>query len=198
MHSLYEIETTVKRSAKAQGLSWGVSEEIGKAIRVLEQAEMGGLEAFNRLIEKGLNNLIKFEDINQKDKNNLCPIHFGLFYLDQSHKKNIHKEIKIDELIEPLITLPFLCKAAKKNLVYFQFNHKKLKLSISPSDLVSLSNENIPNIINNFSLKISSERKINYSKETWNKLYKLSLETFVEETEEKKLSGAGAGLTDND
>ena len=29
-------------------------------------------------------------------------------------------------------------------------------------------------------------------------LYKLSLDTFVEETEEKKISGAGAGLTDND
>ena len=32
----------------------------------------------------------------------------------------------------------------------------------------------------------------------WNELYKLSENTFVEESEEKKLSGAGAGLTDND
>ena len=39
MHSLYEIETTVKRSAKSQGLSWGISEEIGKSIRILEQKQ---------------------------------------------------------------------------------------------------------------------------------------------------------------
>ncbi len=198
MHSLYEIETTVKRSAKAQGLSWGVSEEIGKAIRFLEQAEMKGLEAFNRLIEKGLDNLIKLKDIDQKNKNNLCPIHLGLFYLDQSHKKNLHREIKIDELIEPLITIPFLLKAAKKNLIYFHFNHKQFDLSISPSDVISLSNIDIPKSLNNFSLMITAKRKTNYSEETWNKLYKLSLETFVEETEGKKLTGAGAGLTDND
>ena len=45
MHSLYEIETTVKRSAKSQGLSWGVSEEIGKAVRVLEPVSYTHLRA---------------------------------------------------------------------------------------------------------------------------------------------------------
>ena len=32
----------------------------------------------------------------------------------------------------------------------------------------------------------------------WNELYKLSENTFVEETDSLKQSGAGAGLTDND
>ena len=32
----------------------------------------------------------------------------------------------------------------------------------------------------------------------WSELYKLSEETFVEETESLKIGGAGAGLTDND
>ena len=131
-----------------------------------------------------------YEEVNLKEA--------GLFYLDQSHKKNLHREIKIDELIEPLITIPFLLKAAKKNLIYFHFNHKQFDLSISPSDVISLSNIDIPKSLNNFSLMITAKRKTNYSEETWNKLYKLSLETFVEETEGKKLTGAGAGLTDND
>ena len=47
-------------------------------------------------------------------------------------------------------------------------------------------------------MKISNKRQPQYSEETWDRLYELSLETFVEESEEKKLSGAGAGLTDND
>ena len=50
MHSLYEIETTVKRVARHQGLSWGVAEEAGKVVRALEQSELPGLESFNRLI----------------------------------------------------------------------------------------------------------------------------------------------------
>jgi len=36
MKSLSEIDTTSKRASKAVGFSWGVAEEIGKAIRNLE------------------------------------------------------------------------------------------------------------------------------------------------------------------
>ena len=50
MHSLYEIETTVKRVTKHQGLSWGIAEEAGKIVRILEQSELPGLESFNRLL----------------------------------------------------------------------------------------------------------------------------------------------------
>ena len=38
----------------------------------------------------------------------------------------------------------------------------------------------------------------NFSKQDWSNLYKLSEETFVEETESLKKVAAGAGLTDND
>ena len=43
--------------------------------------------------------------INQIDTNNLCPIHFGLFYLDQSHKSDLQKEIKFQSIFEPLIII---------------------------------------------------------------------------------------------
>ena len=36
MKSLSEIETTSKRATRAAGFSWGVSEEVGKCIRLLE------------------------------------------------------------------------------------------------------------------------------------------------------------------
>ena len=36
MKSLSEIETTVKRASKAAGISWGISEDVGKSIRILE------------------------------------------------------------------------------------------------------------------------------------------------------------------
>ena len=63
---------------------------------------------------------------------------------------------------------------------------------------ISFDKKNIPPQANNIILDISNQRQKQYSDETWNYLYELSLETFVEESEEKKLSGAGAGLTDND
>ena len=42
------------------------------------------------------------------------------------------------------------------------------------------------------------ENRDSFNIEEWNELYKLSEETFVEENESLKQSGAGAGLTDND
>ena len=34
MHSLYEIETTVKRVTKHQGLTWGIAEQAGKIVNM--------------------------------------------------------------------------------------------------------------------------------------------------------------------
>ena len=42
------------------------------------------------------------------------------------------------------------------------------------------------------------ENKNNFSEKDWKNLYRLSEETFVDETESSKESSAGAGLTDND
>jgi len=198
MHSLYEIETTVKRSAKSQGLSWGVSEEIGKAVRVLEQSGLQGLESFKNIIDYGFDNLIKLSDINQKETSDLCPIHFGIFFQDQSHLKEMHQTFEFKSLQEPLICIPFLIKAAKKNLIYFHIHSDNLKISITPSEMTSIDQNKIPNLVNNFSIHVTPQRQSQYSDKTWEDLYQLSLETFVEETEEKKLSGAGAGLSDND
>ena len=36
MKSFSEIETTSKRASKAAGFSWGIAEEVGKGIKILE------------------------------------------------------------------------------------------------------------------------------------------------------------------
>ena len=64
----------------------------------------------------------------------------------------------------------------------------------------------IPNNINNdkivFKAKEISieflENNNSFSIKEWKELYRLSEETFVEETDSSKKKGAGAGLTDND
>ena len=198
MRSLSEIDVTSKRATRAVGFSWGISEEVGKAIRVLEQSNLAGLESFKRIIDLGFNNLDKLLEVSQTNTSNLCPIHFGLFFLDQSHKKNLHQTFHFESLVEPLVSLPFLLKAAKKNLIYFHLDSKEIILNISPGSLFSVDKNQIPQLISKFSLTLTTKREILFSQKTWDDLYKISLETFVDESEEKKNSGAGAGLTDND
>ena len=150
------------------------------------------------IIDLGFDNLNKLLEVNQKNTNNLCPIHFGLFFLDQSHKNNLHQTFHFENLVEPLVSLPFLIKAARKNLIYFHLDSKELVLNISPGSLFSVDKNQIPQVISKFSLTLTTQREIQFSPKTWDDLYKLSLETFVDESEEKRISGAGAGLTDND
>ena len=198
MHSLYEIETTVKRVARHQGLSWGIAEEAGKIVRSLEQSELPGLESFNRLISFPYNKCETVIDLTKNNHKNLCPIHFSIFFLDQSHATDLHQSFKFLNMQEPLLAIPLLIKAAQKNLISFEFTSTELKFFISSGNIMILDKNQIPHQSNNITMKITNKRQPQYSEETWDRLYELSLETFVEESEEKKLSGAGAGLTDND
>ena len=47
MISLSEIDTTTKRAAKAMGFSWGVAEEVGKNMRLLELYGLPGVKNLN-------------------------------------------------------------------------------------------------------------------------------------------------------
>ena len=47
MKSLSEIDTTSKRASRAMGFSWGISEEVGKSIRLLELFNLKGIKNLN-------------------------------------------------------------------------------------------------------------------------------------------------------
>ena len=51
MKSLSEIETISKRSSRAAGYSWGVAEEIGKNIRLLEIFSLPGIKNLNNFFK---------------------------------------------------------------------------------------------------------------------------------------------------
>ena len=52
MKSFSEIETVSKRSSKAAGFSWGISEEVGKNIRLLEMFGLPGIKNLNGYLKK--------------------------------------------------------------------------------------------------------------------------------------------------
>ena len=52
MRSLSEIDTTSKRASRAAGYSWGISEEVGKNIRMLEMFGLPGIRNLNDYFDK--------------------------------------------------------------------------------------------------------------------------------------------------
>ena len=95
--------------------------------------------------------------------------------------------------------MPFVSRAS-------EIIGKRLFLKLDSNEFLLNFNNNIcSNFINNEIIKIANivtirvlENIDSFSKKEWEQLYKLSEETFVEESDSLKETAAGAGLTDND
>ena len=203
MKSLSEIETTSKRASRASGYSWGISEEVGKCIRLLEMFSFKGVKNLNEYFKEKKDK--KFENLNLIDENNeclkfsYCPIILGVSFLDQIKNLEKIKTINFSKIAYPLLFLPFLSKSSEVigKKIFFKFEKNEFLLNINVNIATNLLNENCPNLATNAEVKIL-ENNDNFMEQDWKSLYQLSEKTFVEETESLKKGAAGAGLTDND
>ena len=202
MRSFSEIETVSKRASSAAGFSWGIAEEIGKSIKSLELFGLPGIINLNLYLKKIKTNhpkkIQKIENENKTNDKELCPIYFGVAFLDQCTELEKLKSIKFYNVNYPLLILPFISKASeisgKKILV--QFNNTSFLTNFNKSILSKNIDKKVNPLANEISIEFLENKNL-FSDQDWNELYKLSEETFVEESESLKLKGAGAGLTDN-
>jgi len=202
MRSFSEIETISKRASRGAGFSWGVSEEIGKSVRLLEMFGLPGILYLKSYLEQ-INNhnfqkisLISAENIS----NNIpyCPISVGVNFMDQTHNLEKIDKINFSNLAYPLLAVPFLSRSSeiigKKILLNlenfkFLFNYNQSIFSNFDCSLITKTSK----FFISFNENVDS-----FDKTTWDTLYKISQKTFVDETESSKKTSAGAGLTDND
>ena len=203
MRSLSEIETAVKRASRAIGFSWGVAEEVGKCVRLLELFGLPGIKNVNQyFIDKKVK---KFENLNLIIEKNLtasepfCPIILGVSFLDQIKTMESLKKIEFTSIAYPILFLPFLSRASEiiGKKIHIKFDQKEILLNLNMNIYSNILNQELKVIANNVEVKFL-ENLDNFTDSEWQNLYKLSENTFVEESESLKQGGAGAGLTDND
>ena len=203
MKSLSEIETISKRSSRALGFSWGIAEEVGKNIRILEMLGLAGIKNLNYYFrvrgKKKFDNLNVINKDNKKTKLEFCPIIAGLSFLDQVRSLEKLKEIKFEKVGFPLLFLPFISRASEVigKKLQLEIDNKIFLMNYNNSVYSNSLNEGVIEVGNNILIKFR-ENIDSFRENEWNELYKLSEETFVEENENLKISTAGAGLTDND
>ena len=204
MQSFSEIDTTSKRASKAAGFAWGIAEEIGKNMRNLEMFGLPGVKNLNLYLKKIKKNPTekakKIEKENRPQSKEFCPIYCGTSFLDNCKMLESLKLIKFFNVSYPLLLLPFLSRASdivgKKISVQYEDNNFLLNFdktifskNIKSNHIISSTKEITIEFL---------ENNNSFSAQEWKELYKLSEETFVEETDSLKKKGAGAGLTDND
>ena len=203
MRSLSEIETAVKRASRATGFSWGVAEEVGKCVRLLELFGLPGIKNVNQyFIDKKVK---KFENLNLIIEKNLtasepfCPIILGVSFLDQIKTMESLKKIEFTNIAYPILFLPFLSRASEiiGKKIHIKFDQNEILLNLNVNIYSNILNQELKVIANNVEVQFL-ENMDNFTDSEWQNLYKLSENTFVEESESLKQGGAGAGLTDND
>ena len=202
MRSLSEIDVTAKRASKAMGFSWGISEEIGKNVRLLELFGLPGL--------KNLNNYFKiykrksFQNISLISKSNIskipyCPIISGVNFLDQISVLEELNEIDFENVAFPILFIPFLSRSSEiiGKKIFLKLDKKEFLLNFNQTIYTNIVDQLVIEKANTVRLSFI-ENNNSFSDKEWQEIYKLSENTFVEENDSLKKHGAGAGLTDND
>ena len=203
MISLSEIETTSKRATRAAGFSWGVAEEVGKNMRLLELFGLSGVKNLNEYFKsykkENYKSIQTFSETNEASSIPYCPIELGINFLDQVTFIEKFQKINFKNIAFPILFLPFLsrssealgkrifCKIDQKEFL-FNFNQTIYSNYLKSEILKSCELINISFL----------ENTNTFSQDEWEEIYKLSENTFVEENESLKKDAAGAGLTDND
>ena len=202
MRSYSEIDTAAKRASKGIGFSWGVSEEVGKNIRLLEMFGLPGLKNLNQYYkifkEKNFQNLSLVSKENSS-KIPYCPIIAGINFLDQINNLEELGEIKFENLSFPILFIPFVSRASEiiGKRIFLTIDEKEFLLNFNQSIYSNYLSDDILEKSDQIKIKFI-ENKNMFSEKKWQELYKLSEDTFVEETDKLKQNAAGAGLTDND
>ena len=202
MMSFSEIETVSKRASKAIGYSWGIAEEIGKSVRILEMFNLPGISTLNQYLKKIKNNhpkkLKNILKINKSD-DELCPIYTGVRILDNCNQLEDLNVIKFFNINYPLLIIPFLSRSSEiiNKPIHVILDQGKYILNCNKTILTNIEKSNNCKISKELTIQFEENKNL-FTDTEWKELYKLSEDTFVPETDSLKNSAAGAGLTDND
>jgi hypothetical protein len=203
MKSLSEIDTVSKRSSRAAGYSWGIAEEVGKNVRLLEFFSLPGIKNLNCFLNNKKNiileNLSLITEDNNTNNSQYCPVIAGVNFLDQIKTLENLSEINFKNIAYPILFLPFVSRASEivGKRILLKLDEKEFLMNFNNCIYSNFFKQEIIKIAERVSIKILKNED-SFSENEWKELYKLSEETFVEENESLKQSGAGAGLTDND
>ena len=213
-HSLNEIDAQAKRAARGAGLSWGISEETGKAVRWLASHDLPGVASLADLL--GRIDQVAAETLAPKTLNgvwasfsgHLCPLLGGAALNDCADLLARNREIRMQNVLHPILLVPFAAWAAlhiKAPVavswlkVTFATDGRKLAVNgpaeqinaQTAADVVCKKADALSNA------KAPSDRG-SVGGTAWARLGEFALRTYAPATEESRLLGAGAGVSDND
>jgi len=220
-YSYYEVYTNTQRAFSGLGFTYGSDEDAAFITTWLEVFGLDGIKLLTFKIEEldnTFNTSIDPSKINHEfDFNNKSCLMIGpglIDYLMSKINKRDGFKLTLKNCSDPIFLIPLLYKYAKKN-IYSQFLFdQKIDAQITNKN-ISVNRDIIStNYQRNFDLlltkKILNEQKldinipssntnnllskgINLDRKSWDQISKIAFRTFVPESEESRVKGAGGG-----
>ena len=207
--SLNEIEATAKKAARGAGYPWGLAEEAGKATRWLCSHELDGCAALARLLvqvdgdDPAIWSPVSSDAVWSASGGLLCPLATGASISDRAHEIS-RWEIRLGEITEPILLAPFAAYVAQCvgkpvsvefSEARFSTDGERISLSGMPPKNSSRASIAIGGAVDQPTKRC---QRADPDAEDWKTLSAFAHRTYAPATEESRLKGAGAGLSDND
>lgn len=206
--SLNEIEATAKRAARGAGYGWGLAEEAGKATRWLCAQGLDGVAALARLLERDFAGHLDRHSPDCTDAvwtgvGDLCPLITGAALSDRADAV-VSGTIGLRRIAVPLLLLPFAANMARRGSFRLTVDMDGLTAvtdgaQLSLEDACSHYAENIR--ITRVAVMLPARPRQTRAEPApagWDTINQFAHLTYAPATEESRLLGAGAGLSDND
>jgi hypothetical protein len=210
MYSLGEIEAQCKKAAKGIGLSWGVAEEAGLIARHLSEFNLPGPDVIYtnlKFIEEnegeGLG--IDLKVLNQSNKS-LNGFLLGISLIDNL-MEFIQKKINVpNQVIGPLAVVGALLRLQNEKY-FFSVDWEGCQIIVKDNGLNIYGSNLNPQCVKDLVItiapssakptfkQISKERSKIYN---WESLTHMAHKTYVPESPQSRLLGAGAGGNENE
>ncbi|MEX0277492.1 MAG: DUF3726 domain-containing protein [Ruegeria sp.] len=206
--SLNEVEATAKRATRGAGYSWGQAEEAAKATRWLCAQGVDGTAVLADLLQLGLASNPQDHRPGQIDnlwqgESDLCPLSAGPLLSDCVHLLK-DGPVEMKRVVAPVLLLAFVGHAARllERSLTVEADGER---AVTDGVRLTLSETfpmNAKHVTVSFGTAPDGHRnqhtRARPAQDSWDVLNDFARRTYAPATDESRLLGAGAGLSDND
>jgi len=211
--SLNEVDGMAKRATRGAGYSWGIAEEAGKATRALSAHGLDGSGLLAGLLERS--SQLSPGDLTpqntEADWNGaaglLCPLMAGTTLADYASRIG-PREIAIDQVLYPALIIPFAVNAARQIKATLALTWTDIRVVCSGSAFSVQGPDKALNVATcdrltlrqggDVGTPLTRQSRATPAPADWATLGSFAHRTYAPATDASRLSGAGAGLSDND
>lgn len=196
--SLGQTRALAVKAARGAGFAWGLAEEAGFATQWLQSMGAPGAEALVRLLTRMDGRDSAFDAAEAAKE----PIQLGAWIQDSCHCDCGD----IGLIRQPVLLAPFIAAVCPQNGLRLRWNNVAIDLAVNafaananrPDLLVDAAHCTLAPIENSPKPVKTKSRVPDTEAAAMEQLGIFAARTYAPATEQSRISGAGAGLTDND